>query len=183
MSLRNRVALVGVALTTVACLGIPHAAIAQSLVERTDGTQMSQPQLENVTAKVVAVSNDGDIRVRLANGSYRLLPNVNPDVRSRLHPGDQVILTTANNRVLNVALATDDVQQAAAEETVERETIQAQEESEAQTVQSTQTEVRTETTIERQQATQQTITRPAVVQQPVAPAPVRSAPQPVRALW
>lgn len=182
MSLRSCVVLMGAALTTLACFSMAPNAIAQSLGEQTDAQSMSQSQLEEVPAKVVAVSNDGDVRVRLPNGAYRVLTNINPDVRAKLNPGDEVIVTTINNNVVNVALATDDTQPVVAEETVETETMQAQEEMvEEQTVESVQTETVTETIVERE-VTQTTQT--PVVRQPVTPAPVvRPAAQPVRALW
>lgn len=191
MGLRKRVALGGALLTAIAAsLGVSEKAIALPLANQTDSQLISQSEtnrpsrLNEVRAEVVDISNDGDVRVRLPNGSYRVLPNVNSRVLSTLEPGDEVLVTTVGNEVVNVAIAPTAVQQASVDEDLDEETVETVQEVEQETIQqSSESE-----TIVQQEVTQQETT-PLPVSEPerLPPAPVTSTPvtppPAPRALW
>lgn len=193
MGLRKRVALGGAMLTAIAAgLSLSEKAIALPLADQTDGQLISQAQvnptnrLAQVPAEVVSVSNDGDVRVRLADGSYRTLPNVNPQVLNSLRPGDEVLVTiTPGNDIVNVAIAPDTVQQARVDEEPD-ETTQAEtvDETEPETVrQSTETETIVERETVRQETTPLPVSEPErITPVPVTSTPVTPPPAP-RALW
>ncbi|NJL38868.1 MAG: hypothetical protein HC840_15985 [Leptolyngbyaceae cyanobacterium RM2_2_4] len=192
MGLRKRVALGSAILTAIAAgLSVPETAIALPLANQTDGQLISQAslnppnRLNQVRAEVVSVSNDGDVRVRLPDGSYRLLPNVNSQVLNSLRPGDEVLVTTTSgNDIVNVAIAPDTVQQASVEET---DDITTQAETVDETEQTVQQSSQTETIIERETIRQETTPIPVSEPERIAPAPVTSTPvtppPAPRALW
>lgn len=193
MGLRKRVALGGAMLTAIAAgLSFSDKAIALPLADQTDGQLISQAQinptnrLDQVRAEVVSVSNDGDVRVRLANGSYRTLPNVNPQVLNSLRPGDEVLVTTtAGNDIVNVAIAPDTVQQARVdEETDEITQAETVDETEVETVRESS---ETETIVERETVRQETTPLPVSEPERITPVPVTSTsitpPPAPRALW
>ncbi|MBD1867606.1 hypothetical protein H6F88_30795 [Oculatella sp. FACHB-28] len=192
MGLRKRVALGGAMLTAIAAgLSLSEKAIALPLADQTDGQLISQVQvnpangLNQVRAEVVSVSNDGDVRVRLANGSYRTLPNVNPQVLSSLRPGDEVLVTTTpGNDIVNVALAPDTVQQARVDEPDETTQAETVDETEQETVRESS---ETETIVERETVRQETTPLPVSEPERITPVPVTSTPATPppapRALW
>jgi translation initiation factor IF-1 len=180
-------------LTAIAAgLSFSDKAIALPLADQTDGQLISQAQinptnrLDQVRAEVVSVSNDGDVRVRLANGSYRTLPNVNPQVLNSLRPGDEVLVTTtAGNDIVNVAIAPDTVQQARVdEETDEITQAETVDETEVETVRESS---ETETIVERETVRQETTPLPVSEPERITPVPVTSTsitpPPAPRALW
>ncbi|NJN59841.1 MAG: hypothetical protein HC879_21325 [Leptolyngbyaceae cyanobacterium SL_5_9] len=193
MGLRKRVALGGAMLTAIAAgLSVSEKAIALPLANQIDGQLISQAplnppnRLNQVRAEVVSVSNDGDVRVRLPNGSYRTLPNVNSRVLNSLRPGDEVLVTTtSSNDIVNVAIAPDTVQQANVDEETDNTTTQA--ETVDETEQTVQQSSQTETIIERETVRQETIPIPVSEPERIAPAPVTSTPvtppPAPRALW
>lgn len=190
MGLRKRVALGGAMLTAIAAgLSLSEKAIALPLADQTDGQLISQVtnptnRLDQVRAEVVSVSNDGDVRVRLPDGSYRTLPNVNPQVLNSLRPGDEILITvTPGNDIVNVAIAPDTVQQASVDEpddTTQAETVD-------DTDQETVRESTTETTVQRETVRQETTPLPVSEPERITPVPVTSTPATPppapRALW
>ncbi|MBE9180199.1 hypothetical protein IQ268_16675, partial [Oculatella sp. LEGE 06141] len=145
-------------------------------------------QTNDVWAKVVSISRDGDVRVRLPNGRYQRLPHVNSSVLSRLRPGDEVVLTTINRTIIDVAFATNDTQQAWVE-TEPNRVVEVQEQTieEMQTVEETQTVEERWTTPSEPTAQQQVV--PPPVMQPWTTPPQQIVPiitTPIstpRALW
>lgn len=189
MGLRKRVALGGAMLTAIAAgFSLSEKAIALPLADLTDGQLISQAinptnRLNQVQAEVVSVSNDGDVRVRLADGSYRTLPNVNPQVLNSLRPGDEVLVTvTPGNDIVNVAIAPDMVQQASVDEPDD-----TQAETVDDTDQETVRESTTETTVQRETTRQETTPLPVSEPERITPVPVTSTPATPppapRALW
>jgi len=195
MGLRKRVALGSAMLTAIAAgLSLSEKAIALPLAE-TDGQLISQAQFDSpastirpsqVRAEVVSVSNDGDVRVRLPNGSYRTLPNVNSRVISSLRPGDEVLVTiTPSNDIINVAIAPDTVQQASVDE--EPNPISQSETVDDTDQQTIQQSSQTETTVQRETIRQEPAPLPVSEPERVTPVPVTSTPvtppPAPRALW
>lgn len=196
MGLRKRVALSSAMLTAIAAgLSVSENAIALPLAQ-TDGQLISQAQFDSpastirpsqVRAKVVSVSNDGDVRVRLPNGSYRILPNVNSQVISSLRPGDEVLVTTtSSNDIINVAIAPDTVQQASVDEEPDNTISQSEtvDDTDRQTIRQNS---QTETTVQRETIRQEPAPLPVSEPERVTPVPVTSTPvtppPAPRALW
>jgi hypothetical protein len=131
--------------------------------------------LTEVKARVIRVTNDNAVRVKMEDGSYEMISLARSTRLNSLNRGDEIYITLRGDEIVGVSSEAGAYQQVAT----------TRSSSAVQSSQSSSESVQTETRVQPQPRPQ-----PQVVQQPApapapapAPEPAARPQEPVRALW